>query len=107
MDDAHSDIEDISRFIAQNSVSAAIRLTDRLYAAIDDLSLFPGRGRPAPDEKMAEMGFRMLGVNRYLVFYRIIGDTVYIYRIIHSARDYPALFGKYIGETDNNTTIGD
>lgn len=39
-------------------------------------------------------GYRFIVVHPYLVFYRIISDTIVIHRILHGRRDYlRELFG--------------
>ncbi|WP_373233501.1 type II toxin-antitoxin system RelE/ParE family toxin, partial [Cohnella sp.] len=35
-----------------------------------------------------QRGYRFIVVNPYLVFYRIMNDTVVIHRILHGRRDY-------------------
>lgn len=47
-----------------------------------------------PDKKMSEVGFRMLTVEKYIIFYKIDGEDVYIHRVLHGARNYPLLFEK-------------
>ena len=64
---------------------------DEIIGKANDLTVFPKRGRRVPDPKMAEVGYRMLFINPYIIFYRITGQSVIIYRIIHGARNYPLL----------------
>ena len=37
---------------------------------------------------MGKFNFRMVNVEPYIAFYRFIDGKVYIYRILHGARDY-------------------
>jgi plasmid stabilization system protein ParE len=83
------DLEEIVLYIARNSRAAALRMRDEIIKRANDLTVFPKRGRPVPDTKMSEAGFRMFGIKPYIGFYRIIGHTVYIYRVIHGASNYP------------------
>ncbi len=43
------------------------------------------------DEKLARLDYRVVVVDNYLIFYKISGKTVHIYRIVHGARDVPGL----------------
>ena len=41
---------------------------------------------------LAAQGYRKLVLNKtYVAVYKMIGDTVYIYRIVNGAMDYPKL----------------
>ncbi len=43
---------------------------------------------------MSESGFRMIAVNKYLLFYKVYPEKVDILRVLHGARDYPKLFSR-------------
>jgi len=92
LQEALDDLEEIILYIAQNSKAAALRLHDAIIEKASDLETFPKRGRPVPDKKMAEAGYRMLLVKPYVAFYRVIDHNVLIYRIIHGATNYPMLY---------------
>jgi len=51
----------------------------------------PYLGRIPNDTRLAELGYRYLGVQDYLIFYVVEGRTTYVHRIIHGARDYGEL----------------
>ena len=104
LQEALDDLEDIILFIAQNSTAAAIRMHDRIIEKASDLSAFPKRGRPVPDKKMSEAGYRMLAIKPYIAFYRIIGCDVFVYRIIHGASNYPMLYEK-MNQSGDETDI--
>jgi plasmid stabilization system protein ParE len=94
LQEAYEDLEEIVLYIAQDSRSAALKMHDEIVARAGELALLPRRGRPVPEAKMQSAGFRMLPIRPYILFYRVIGDTVFIYRVIHGATNYPLLFGK-------------
>ena len=100
LEEAQEDLDEIILFIAQNSRAAAIRMHDRIIDKAKDLSLFPKRGRPVPDKKMSDAGYRMLAIKPYIAFYRIIGRNVFIYRVIHGASNYPMLYEKMAQSTN-------
>jgi len=90
------DLEEVVLYIAQDSRAAALRMHDKLIEKANDLTIFPKRGRLIPDKKMAAAGYRMLGIPPYIAFYRIIGRTVYIYRVLHGATNYPLLYERMV-----------
>lgn len=47
-----------------------------------------------PDETLAKLGYRLLPIKNYILFYRVDGDakTVYIHRVIYGGRNYSELF---------------
>ena len=103
LQEALDDLEEIILFIAKSSRAAAFRMHDKIIEKANDLSIFPKRGRPVPDKKMSEAGYRMLAIKPYIAFYRIIGRTVFIYRVIHGTSNYPKLYEKMtqvVNETD-------
>ena len=90
--DALNDLEEIILYISRDSKTAALKMHDLFIEKATNLSIFPKRGRLVPDKKMSEIGFRMLVVEQYLVFYKIDGSTIHIHRVLHGARNFPLLF---------------
>lgn len=82
-DQALSDLEDISLYIADFNPAAAARFFIRLKAAAESLAHFADRGRPA----IHGHGTRELTlVKPYLIRYAILPDRVEVVTIRHSAR---------------------
>ncbi|MCL2223776.1 MAG: type II toxin-antitoxin system RelE/ParE family toxin [Defluviitaleaceae bacterium] len=96
LQEALDDLEELVLYIAKDSKSSALKMHDEVMRKAEDLSVFPNRGRPVPDEKMKAAGYRMLLIKPYIAFYRVIGKNVFIYRVIHGATNYPMLFDKLI-----------
>ena len=82
---AVSDFEEIVKYhIAQVGVPSARKIYALMETAINKLSDFPLLGQIHPDPLLAAQGYRKLVLNQtYVAIYRIIGDTVYIYRIVN------------------------
>ena len=80
---------DIWATIAVHSERAADRLIARFYAAEELLASFPEIGE-ARTEIAADL--RKWTVTPYVMLYRIAAGAVEIVRIVHGARDLPALF---------------
>lgn len=87
---AVDDMDEIFSFLSKDNVSAAGIMLDRLSSSISGLADFPHKGSILSDDEYSLIGrgYRFIVVNPYLVFYRIINDTVIIHRILHGRRDY-------------------
>ena len=96
LQEALEDVEEIVLYIAQDSPQAALRMHDTIIEKATDLAVFPKRGRLVPDKKMTSAGYRVIGVKPYIMFYRIIDRSVFIYRVLHGATNYPMLYGKML-----------
>ena len=64
---------------------------DNSAAAFSQLALTPLLGAIPKDERLKRLGYRMLIVDKYLVFYVVKNKAVQIRRIIHGARRYSFL----------------
>ena len=96
LQEALDDLEEIVLYIARDNSAAALRMHDEIIGIAEDLSVFPKRGRLVTDTRMRKSGYRTLLVKPYIAFYRIIGRNVFIYRVIHGATNYPALYEKML-----------
>ena len=80
------DLKNIYDYIAKDSKLYAIRLIERIIAAVDQLENFPYSGRIIP-EKNDEF-FREIILGNYRIFYKIISQNkISILRIHHSAKN--------------------
>jgi addiction module RelE/StbE family toxin len=91
---ALDDLEDIILHIARNNKTAAMKMHDKVVAAAYRLETFPKLGITVPDDKMRDRGFRMLIIEKYILFYKIYDDKINILQLVHGSRDYPKLFEK-------------
>lgn len=81
-DEAIEHLEAIVTYVSVYDPAASERLARRLIELADSLADFPHRGRDAGDGKR-----EMTSVWPYILRYRVKGDTVFILRIRHGARD--------------------
>ena len=88
---AREDIGEIFFYIAADSPKSALEMTDKITDKIDMLAELPLIGKIVPDNEMAKQEYRMLIINNYIVFYKVIDDEVVVYRVLHGMRDYPDL----------------
>ena len=96
LQEALDDLEEIVLYIAQDNRSAALRMHEKIIEKANDLTIFPKRGRLVPDKKMSAVGYRMLVVKPYIIFYRVIDSNVFIYRVLHGSVNYPLLYEKMV-----------
>ena len=86
---AQEDILDITFYIARDSVTAAHRLLQKILRACEKLGASPRAGR-LRDEIAPNL--RSFPLEKYVVFYRPVRGGVEIVRVLHGARDIPALW---------------
>ncbi len=89
---AEDDFTEIVSYIAADRPSAADALASKMEKSLRLLSLSPHLGRVPKEEELARLHYRYLVVENYLIFYTIEGQTIYVHRILHGARDYLTLF---------------
>jgi len=85
---AQFDLANIHDYIAERNLAAADRVVDQIEAAGSALIVAPFTG-PAVGESHPGLRFRVVG--KYVVFYRVTDEAVWIQRVIHSARDFEKL----------------
>ena len=81
-EEAVGNLEAIVSYISAFNPEAARALAARLIEVADSLAEFSDRGRDAGEGRR-----EMTIVQPYILRYRVTGDTVFILRIRHGARD--------------------
>lgn len=71
---------------------SAERITDAILDTIALLAENPLLGAVHPDPVLARQQYRKILCDKYVCVYRKIENSVYVYRIVHGATDYPKLF---------------
>ncbi|MBI9014635.1 MAG: type II toxin-antitoxin system RelE/ParE family toxin [Clostridiales bacterium] len=89
---AEEDLHSIIDYVLMDDPEYAIKLLEKFDESIDRLSEFPYLGTIPRDNYLAQMNYRILIVESYLVFYVFINDTIEIRRIISGKRRYDYLF---------------
>ena len=85
---AKRDLENIFDYIMKDRPAAAKPLLEAIDRSVARLSSNPDIGAIPKDERLAKMGYRILIVQKYLVFYVVKPGLIQIRRIIHGARQY-------------------
>ena len=88
---AEDDLTEIILYIAADKPIAAERILQRIQKNLRLLSSNPKLGRVPREELLAHMGYRLLIVENYLIFYEIENRTIFVHRILDGARDYLSL----------------
>jgi toxin ParE1/3/4 len=88
---AEQDLLNILDYIGRDDPDAARRFVDRVDQAIGRLALFPKAGRQPRDARLRRLGYRVLILDDYLIFYALTGGTVQVRRVIHGARRFEFL----------------
>lgn len=89
------DTTGIVEHIANDNLNAAKAFRERLEQTCSLLADMPGIGTLRDFDNAYLSGVRFLPLKqfeKYLVFYQMHGDTLHVIRIVHGARDLPALF---------------
>jgi len=85
---AYEDLEDIFDYILLDNPAAAENMLDKIMTSLRRLEEFPHSGIRIIDDALKHYDFRMLIAGPYVAFYRLIDGTIYVYRILHGARNY-------------------
>jgi len=79
-------LDDEATYIAADDTAAATVVVQRVLDAVALLGEHPGLGRPGRVPGTREL---IVAKTRYIVPYRVRGETVEILRIFHTARRLP------------------
>ena len=88
---AEEDFTEIISYIAVDNPKAANAITNKIEEELELLSKNPLLGRIPRDEEIRKLRYRYLIVQNHIIFYTIENKTIYIHRILHSARDYKSI----------------
>lgn len=83
---AERDLDDVWRFISQDSREAAVSFVLELEKRVSTLETFPARCPLIPENDLIGTQYRHLIYGDYRMIFRIESKVVYVVRIIHSAR---------------------
>lgn len=88
--------EIISSFVMLGSKQGAVRIKDKMNSAAEQIMHFPYSGITVPEPKMSKVDFRMVIVEKYLMFYKIFEDEkrVIFYRVLNGRANYPTLMQR-------------
>jgi toxin ParE1/3/4 len=85
-----SDLRNITVWIADENPARAKTFAGELRGACRSVLNFPESNQTVEISRNQSVRRKVYG--NYLIFYRVIGETVEILRILHGAQDYSDLF---------------
>ena len=85
-----NDLDEIHEYIQTelSNPSAAIRIVNDIMDAVEKLQDYPNMGTRLSSVSNIQSDYRFLISNNYMVFYRHLGNDVYIDRILYARRNY-------------------
>lgn len=85
------DLEELIEYIKIDSPSAALNMLNKIDESISKLKDLPEIGIIPKDERLRRLGYRILVIGNYLVFYVIKENIIEVRRILHGKRNYKFL----------------
>ncbi len=87
------DLESILEYISNDNPDAALKLINKIDKNIGSLAMFPFKGCIPKDRRLNKLGYRILVVNNYLVFYIVKSNPneVEIRRVLSGRQRYQFL----------------
>ena len=88
---AQRDLVEIIDYIKIDSPDSAVNFLDRFDRAVVKLETFPLLDISPRDNRLQSLGYRILVIGNYLVFYVVKNSIVEIRKILHGIRRYSFL----------------
>jgi len=87
------ELEDIAEYhLRMVGPVSAKSITDQILLSLERLKMYPLLGVAALDDELNALGYTFISSGKYICIYKVIGETVIVYHIVHGSRDYPGLF---------------
>ena len=86
--EASKDLDSIFEYILMDNPTNAENMLIKIMKTIKILEDFPFSNEILKYKSLIRYNFRTLIVNPYIVFYSVINENVFIYRVLHGAMDY-------------------
>ncbi|MDZ7764066.1 MAG: type II toxin-antitoxin system RelE/ParE family toxin [Melioribacteraceae bacterium] len=88
---AEEDLLEIITYIALDNTTAAEKFAEKIENKVSKLGSNPLIGKRPREIEFKNLNYFYLIIDNYLVFYTIEDKTIFIHRILHSARDYKSI----------------
>ena len=102
--ESRRDLDAIWDYIASElqNVSAAERIVNCIMDDVDRLENHAEIGAPLSSIADVESDYRFLVTGKYLTFYRVYGNNIYVDRVLYGRRDYLRIL---FGDVQDDETI--
>jgi addiction module RelE/StbE family toxin len=91
---AEQDLVDLVSYFAAENPRAASAMLNHVEDSLKSLQSHPFVGRVPHNPKLTALGYRVLVIENYLVFYKVKDNVVLVHRILHGARDLLRLLSE-------------
>ena len=88
---AERDLVELRVYLDREAPDSAGRVVGDLLDAIEGLARWPERGARPRDEHLRRRKFRFLVRQPYLIFFKVSGRVVWVYRVLHGKRAWSGL----------------
>ena len=95
--EAYAELDEIWEYIAADSLDAADRVREEIYAAMGSLVSLPHRGHARPD--LASRPLRFLSVRGYLIAYAPDEKPLLVIAVLHGRRS-PRIIAALLRERE-------
>lgn len=85
---AIADVQELKTHIAKENPEASVRMANTIYSKIEKLADFPEMGASLNSKINIKTAYRYLVCGNYLIFHKIEGKFVSVYRVLNGVRDY-------------------
>lgn len=85
---AEHDLRDIKNYFEKTLCTSPKKLFAKFYKSIDLLETFPLAFPAVKDSYLNSLGYRMIPIDNYIIFYVIKGKEIQIHRILYGKRNY-------------------
>lgn len=85
---ADDDLDNIFNYILLDNPNSANEVLESIMTRLKNLEILPYAGTKIMESDLNHFEFTMVISEPYIIFYRVIENDVYIYRILHGARNY-------------------
>lgn len=88
---AERDLVELRSYLGREAPESAGRVVGELLDVIESLARSPERGARPRDERLRGRGFRFLVRQPSLIFFKVSGRHVWVYRVLHGRRAWSRL----------------
>ena len=90
----YDDLEDIRKYIAEDSIEQATKVVRRIIADIEKLQNFPDMGTFLNNKVHCDGKYRYIITYSYATVYYVDEEYVYVTTVLHLARDFSRISFK-------------
>ncbi|MFZ3132090.1 MAG: type II toxin-antitoxin system RelE/ParE family toxin [Desulfosporosinus sp.] len=85
---AITDVQAIKASISEDNPAAAERTVNDIYSKVEKLAVFPQMGVSLSSRINIKTNYRFLVYGTYIIFYKIEGEFVSVFRVLNGMRNY-------------------